>query len=77
MCVFNVYILLQIKIIVRSKYKQNWVNHLGTMDNPRLLKHALNYKPRGRRDYGSPRMRWLHIDAGTGQMTYSMEKDGD
>jgi len=40
---------------VRSKYKQNWINHLQRMDNTRLPKHALNYKPRGRRDSGRPR----------------------
>jgi hypothetical protein len=34
---------------VRAKYKQNWINHLERMDNTRLPKHALNYKPRGRR----------------------------
>ena len=54
---------------VRSKYKQNWVNHLGRMDNTRLPKHVLNYKPRGRRDCGHPRMRWQHVDARTGQTT--------
>ena len=32
---------------VRTKYKQNWINHLERMDNNRLPKHALNYKPRG------------------------------
>jgi hypothetical protein len=32
---------------VRLKYKQNWINHLERMDNTRLPKHALNYKPRG------------------------------
>jgi hypothetical protein len=32
---------------VRAKYKQNWINHLERMDNTRLPKHALNYKPRG------------------------------
>ena len=42
---------------VRSKYKQNWINHLKRMDNTRLPKHALNYKPRGRRDRGRPRKR--------------------
>jgi hypothetical protein len=31
---------------VRAKYKQNWINHLERMDNTRLPKHALNYKPR-------------------------------
>ena len=35
---------------VRPKYKQNWINHLERMDNTRLPKYALNYKPRGRRD---------------------------
>jgi uncharacterized Fe-S cluster-containing protein len=40
---------------VRLKYKQN---HLERMDNTRLPKHALNYKPRGRRERGCPRKRW-------------------
>jgi len=35
---------------VGTKYKQNWMNHLERMDNNRLPKHALNYKPRGERD---------------------------
>ena len=30
---------------VRAKYKQNWINHLERMDNTRLPKNALNYKP--------------------------------
>ena len=54
---------------VRSKYKQNWINHLERMDNTRLPKHALNYKPRGRRDRGRPRKRWQSVDAGRGQTT--------
>ena len=40
---------------VRSKHKQNWINHLERMDNTRLPKHALNYKPQGKRDCGRPR----------------------
>jgi len=40
---------------VKLKYKQNWINHLERMDNTSLPKHALNYKPRGRRDCGCPR----------------------
>jgi len=40
---------------VRLKNKQNWINHLERMDNTRLPKHALNYKPPGRRDRGRPR----------------------
>ena len=54
---------------VRSKRKQNWINHLERMDNTRLPKHALNYKPRGRRDRGRPSKRWQCVDAGTGQTT--------
>ena len=54
---------------VRLKDKQNWINHLERMDNTRLPKHALNYKPRGRRDRGRPWKRWQCLDAGTGQTT--------
>ena len=54
---------------VRLKYKQNWINHLERLDNSRLPKHALNCKPRGRRDRGRPRKRWQCVDAGTGQTT--------
>jgi hypothetical protein len=54
---------------VRSKHKQKWINHLERMDNTRLPKHVLNYKPRGRRDLGRPSKRWQCVDAGTGQST--------
>jgi hypothetical protein len=47
------------------------------MDNTRFPKHAVNYKPRGRRDRGRPRKRWQRVDAGIGQSTYSMEEDYD
>jgi hypothetical protein len=40
---------------VRLKYNQNWTNNLERMDNTRLPKYALTYKPRGRRDRGRPR----------------------
>ena len=43
---------------VTAKYKQNWINHLEGMDITRLPKHALKYKPRGRRDRGRPWKRW-------------------
>ena len=42
---------------VRTKHKQNWINQLERMDNNRLPKHVLIYKPRGRRDRGRPRKR--------------------
>ena len=48
---------------VRMKCKQNWINHLERTDNPRLPKHALNYKPRRRRGHGRPRKRWQCVDA--------------
>jgi len=46
-------------------------------DNTRLPKHALNYKPRGRRDRGRPRKRWQRVDGGTVQATKSMDHDED
>jgi hypothetical protein len=54
---------------VKFKYKQNWTDHLERMDNTRLPKHALNYRPRGRRARGRPRKRWQRIYAGTGHST--------
>jgi hypothetical protein len=54
---------------LRLKYKQNWIDRLERTDNTRLPKHDLNYKPRGRRDRGSPRKGWQRVDAGTGQTT--------
>ena len=62
---------------VNSKYQQNWINHLERMDNTRLLKHALKYEPRGRRDRGRPKKRWQCVDARTGQKTQPMEDDDD
>jgi len=52
---------------VRLKHKKNWINRLERMDNTRLPKHALNYKPRGRRDRGRPRKRWQRVETGRGQ----------
>jgi hypothetical protein len=57
----------------REIQTQNWINRLERMDNTKLPKHALNYKPRGRRDRGRPRTRWQRVDAGTGQTTKSIE----
>jgi hypothetical protein len=54
---------------LRLKYKQNWINHLERMDNTRLPKYTLTYKPRGRWDRGRPRKRWQRVDVGTGPTT--------
>jgi hypothetical protein len=62
---------------VRFKHKQNWINHLERMNNARLPKHALNYKPLVRRDRGRPRKRQQRVDAGTGQTTLFNEEDDD
>ena len=47
------------------------------MENTRIPKHALKYKPRGRRDCGRPKKRWQCVNAGTGQKTESMEEEDD
>jgi hypothetical protein len=54
---------------VRAECKQKWINHLERLDNTRFPKHALRYKPRGRRDRRRSRKRWQRVDAGTGQAT--------
>src|SRR5215510_5390066 len=58
----KIFIRKEVKIsgiqAVRSKHKRNWINYLERIENTRLPKHALNYKPRGRRDGGRPRKRW-------------------
>ena len=63
--------------VVRSKHKHNWINHLERMDNTRLPKHALNYKPRGRRYRGRPRKQWESVDAGTTQPMEEGDDDDD
>jgi hypothetical protein len=48
-----------------TEYRIRWSSHLQRMDNSRLPKQAVLYKPRGRRDMGRPRKRWT-ADVGTG-----------
>jgi hypothetical protein len=60
---------------VRSKHKQNRIDHLERMDITRLPKHAPNYKPRRSRDRGRPRKKWQRVDAGTVQKISSIEGD--
>ena len=53
-----------------KQYQEKWLQHVQRMDTNRLPKHALQYKPNGRRNIGRPRKRWrdqLHLeDQGTG-----------
>ena len=36
------------------RYKSNWLRHVTRMDNNRMLKVMLNYRPNGRRRFGKP-----------------------
>ena len=47
------------------------------MDNTRIPKHALKYKPLGRRDRERPKKRRQCVDVGRGQKTWSMEEYDD
>ena len=53
-----------------KQYQEKWLQHVQRMDTNRLPKHALQYKPKGRRNIGRPRKSWrdqLHLeDQGTG-----------
>jgi len=53
-----------------KQYQKKWLQHVQRMDTNRLPKHALQFKPKGRRNVGRPRNRWrnqLHLqDQGTG-----------
>jgi len=54
-----------------KQYQKKWLQHVQRMDTNRLPKHALYYKPKGRKNIGRPRERWrdqLHLeDQGTGK----------
>jgi hypothetical protein len=53
-----------------KQYQKKWLQHVQRVDTNRLPKHALKYKPKGRRNIGRPRKRrrdQLHLqDQGTG-----------
>lgn len=56
------------EIIQRQKH--NWFQHIRRMNDDRLPKVILNYEPRGHRNVGRPRTRWLddiNFEDGTGQ----------
>jgi hypothetical protein len=59
-----------------TEYRIRWSAHLQRMDNSRLPKQALLYKPRGRRDVGRPRKRWT-ADVGIGDSPISLSDDDD
>ena len=48
-----------------KQYQEKWLQHVQRMDTDRLPKQAIQYKPKGRRNIGRPRMRWrdqLHLE---------------
>jgi hypothetical protein len=40
------------------RYRQDWLEHVERMEEGRVLKQALWYRPKGRRDPGRPRKSW-------------------
>jgi hypothetical protein len=59
-----------------TEYRIHWSAHLQRMDNSRLPKQALLYKPRGRRDVGYPRKRWT-ANVRTGDSPIPRSDDDD
>ena len=53
-----------------KQYQERLLQHVQRMDTNKIPKQALECKPKGRRNIGSPRKRWrdqLHLeDQGTG-----------
>jgi hypothetical protein len=48
-----------------KQYQEKWLHHVQRMDTNRILKQALRYKPKGRRNIGRPSKRWrdqLHLE---------------
>ena len=52
-----------------TQYEINWREHVQIMDDNRLPKTILSYKPEGRLNIGRPQMRWEgdFREEGTGQ----------
>jgi hypothetical protein len=41
-----------------EQYRNNWLQHINRMEDTRLPKRALQYRPSGKRDLGRPKIRW-------------------
>ena len=41
-----------------TQYREEWLQHINRMDNNRIPKRILHYKPSGRRNVGRPYKRW-------------------
>jgi len=48
-----------------KQHQEKWLQYVQRMDTNRILKQALQYKPKGRRNIGRLRKRWrdqLHLE---------------
>ena len=48
-----------------KQYRKKWLQHVRRIDTNRIPKQALQYRPKGRRNFGRPRKRWrdqLHLE---------------
>ena len=41
-----------------EQYQKKWLQHVQRMDRNRLPRHALKYRPEGRRNIVRPKKRW-------------------
>ena len=48
----------QNKVNEIKQYKEKWLQRVQRMDENRIPKQALQYKPKGQRNIGRPRKRW-------------------
>jgi hypothetical protein len=44
-----------------DKYRNNWLQHINRMQDTRLSKRALQYRPSGKKDIGRPKKRWRDV----------------
>ena len=42
-----------------NQCQKKWLQHVQRMDTNRIPKQALQYRPKGRRNIGRPRKRWI------------------
>jgi hypothetical protein len=44
-----------------EQYRNNWFQHINRVQDTRLPKRALQYRPSGKREIGRPKKRWRDI----------------
>ena len=70
----SAYIRQQLNMInlneIIQKHKQDWCEHVRRMENIKIPKQILDYKPKGKRYIGRPKRRWIDgisFEDGTGK----------